>query len=333
MSRRIHDMSSDGAAASAPANGATSSGRPHHARADCTADGAGGLTFDVRFFDRNDAETPAPYPPERAAVLLRPRHHSGPDDGLRLPLGRSGAGGRLRATLPSTAGLREGRWDAYLAWADEEPQRLLPGVVDLRSLVDRVPVDTHTGLVARIPYTTKYGNLTVRAWHRRPHAEAGALHVEDGAMALEGRLYGARLSTAAQLEARSRDASVSPVRVPVRRESEDEAGVSAAPGDGDSDGDGDGGGGGHPGSGFTAELPFGPLVPGDQVWDLWVRPSDDEEPVRLARILDDVPDKKRIFRYPSRRVAGPDGAVHSVRPYYTVNNNLSVEVSSKASEE
>ncbi|MBO8185652.1 hypothetical protein [Streptomyces spirodelae] len=332
MSRRSHDTSPDGAAASVPASGASSAGGPHHARADCTADGAGGLTFDVRFFDRNDAQTAAPNPPERAAVLLRPRQHSGgPDDGLRLPLSRSGEGGRLRATLPGTAGLREGRWDAYLAWADEEPQRLLPGVIDLRSLVDRVPVDTHTGLVARIPYTTKYGNLTVRAWHRRPHAEAGALHVEDGAMALEGRLYGARLSPAAQLEARSRDAAVPPVCVPVRRKSAEEAGVSAAPRDGE--GDGDGGGDGHPGSGFTAELPFGPLVPGDQVWDLWVRPSHDEKPVRLARILDDVPDKKRIFRYPSRRVADPGGAVHSVRPYYTVNNNLSVQVSPKEPEE
>jgi hypothetical protein len=63
------------------------------------------------------------------------------------------------------------------------------------------------------------------------------------------------------------------------------------------------------------------------VWNLWLRPSQHEEPVRLARILDDVPDKKHIFSYPPQRVTGPDGAACTVRPYYTLDNDLSVRVS------
>lgn len=41
----------------------------------------------------------------------------------------------------------------------------------------------------------------------------------------------------------------------------------------------------------------------------------------MARLLDDVADKKQIFVYPATTV----GAA-SVRPYYTVDNDLAVEV-------
>ncbi|RCG13906.1 hypothetical protein DTL70_32435 [Streptomyces diacarni] len=318
----------------------------HHPRVDCTADSTVGLTFTVRLFGKDAKEIAASQVPESAAVLLRLRHQHGPDASLRLPLSPVAADGRLRATLPSTTQLPEGRWDAYLSLADEEPQRLLPGVHDLRALVDGgSPSDAHAWLGVRIPYTTKNGNLAVRAWLRRPHAEAGTLRVEDGTMVLQGRLYGARLTATASLEALPRDAAASPVRLPVRPDSGADSGPGRAPegpktssraperapegletpeGPEGEPGDADAR---HAARDFTVELPFTSLLPGHQAWDLWLRPSADEEPVRLARILDDIPDKKRIFTYPSRRVADRDGALHSVKPYYTINNNLSVQVS------
>lgn len=312
--------------AAVPDLGAPPVRRPvHHARADCTADSDGGLTFEVRLFDGNGKGIAATGMPEGAAVLLRLRQHQGPDASLRLPLTRAAADDRPRATLASAALLREGRWDAFLALPDDEPQRLLPGVHDLRSLAGGVSRHAHAWLGVRVPYTTKHGNLTVRTWLRRPHAEAGPLRVAADGITLRASLYGARLTATACLEARPRDAAASPVRVPVRLDGEGDSVRETAPGYG--------AGSRHPECDFAAELPLEPLLSTPGVWDLWLSPSADDEPVRLARILDDVIDKKRVFSYPAQRVASPEGsegAVRSVRPYYTVNNNLSVRVSDES---
>ena len=57
------------------------------------------------------------------------------------------------------------------------------------------------------------------------------------------------------------------------------------------------------------------------IWDMFLRPAPGAAPIRLARLLDDVADRKEVFVYPG---AGVGGAV--VRPYYTVDNDLSLEV-------
>ncbi|WP_245694272.1 hypothetical protein [Streptomyces abyssalis] len=306
-----------GATATAtPADGSPS----RRARADCTADRAGGLTFDVRLTGRQAAR-----PPADAALLLRLRKRQGPADTVRLPLAPAAADGRLRAVLPGTMWLQEGRWDACLVLGDGKPRRLLPGVHDLRALIDRVPCGERTWLGVRIPYATKYGNLTVRSWLREPHAECGPLRVADGSMVLRGTLHGARLSPGACLEAHPRDSAAPPVSVPVPLDGQDAAAESAP-----SPGRGSGEvvtGKRRPASVFTARLPLDALPPGRRVWNLWLRPSADEGPVRLARILDDVADKKRIFSYPPQHVTGPGGSTRSVRPYYTLDNDLSVRVS------
>ncbi|GAA2393663.1 hypothetical protein GCM10010420_18230 [Streptomyces glaucosporus] len=266
--------------------------------ADCTADSAGGLSFDV----------PLPGVAERwdAALLLRLRN-SDPEESVRLPLVplSGGTGGTvLRATLPSTVPLAEGRWDAYLVLGEEEPRRLLPGCNDLRSLVDRVPRTDRTWLGVRIPYATKYGNLSVRSWLRWPHAEVGEIWPEDGGVTVRGRLYGAPLASGARLEARPRRAAGPVVTGPV-----DPA----------------------EGPGFTARLEYGDLArereAGDD-WELWLRPGADAEPVRVARILDDIADKQKIVRYPARPAGGGkegDGGLLA-RPYYTGANDLSVRL-------
>ncbi|QFR02437.1 hypothetical protein F9278_08565 [Streptomyces phaeolivaceus] len=146
-------------------------------RADCVADFAGGLTFEVP-----DLGEPGP-----AHLVLVSRDG---DPEVRLPLTPAGDG-RLRAALPGGVALPEGYWDVHLQVADGEPLRLSPGVNDLRSLVDRAPVPTADRIVVRIPYGTKHGNLTLRCWERSPHAEAGALHIGEGRLEVTARLYGA----------------------------------------------------------------------------------------------------------------------------------------------
>ncbi|KUJ67337.1 hypothetical protein ACZ90_29925 [Streptomyces albus subsp. albus] len=264
-------------------------------RAHCLADPAGGLAFEVA--DWRPAGT-------GAALLLTRRGGESVADEVRLPLAPI-AEGRLRAVLTADTALSEGRWDVYAAEDGAGPQRLVPGTNDLRALVDREPPAGAGPLAVRIPYPTKYGNLSLRSWLRAPHAEAGDIRIGAEELTVHGRLAGterpADVLAGAVLEARPRGA--------------------------------------EPGTGPTAELTAegtafrGALRHADLVrdWagkplvhDLWLRPAAGA-PIRLARLLDDVPDKKEIFVYPARRVAAPHSEAQVV-PYYTVDNDLSVRV-------
>ncbi|MEI5099758.1 hypothetical protein RB200_15760 [Streptomyces sp. PmtG] len=255
-------------------------------RADCIADSAGGLTFDVT--DPGGAGT--------AHLLLRLRD-SDPAAEVRLPL-TPAADGRLRAALPSSVELAEGRWNAYALVDGGEPRRLVPGVNDLRSLVDRAPSGSRGHVSVRIPYATKQGNLSVRAWVRAPHAEAGELGITETGLTAHARVYGVEPTAGARVEAVLR---ADPDRV-VR------ADVTAS------------------GPEFDVALRYADLAAGLGPWDLWLLPRGDEGPrVRLARLLDDVADKKPIFSYPVTVLDGPEGAVE-IGPYYTHDNDLAVRV-------
>ncbi|MBZ3902707.1 hypothetical protein PV517_36220 [Streptomyces griseiscabiei] len=155
-------------------------------RADCVADFAGGLTFEVA-----DLGESGP------AQLVLVSRDGAPE--VRLPLTPAGDG-RLRAALPGSVDLPEGYWDVHFQVADGEPLRLSPGVNDLRSLVDRAPAPAAGRIAVRIPYGTKHGNLTLRSWERSPHAEAGELHIGDGRLEVTARLYGAETAPGAYAE-------------------------------------------------------------------------------------------------------------------------------------
>ncbi|MEU1041541.1 hypothetical protein [Streptomyces sp. NPDC005907] len=251
-------------------------------RADCIADSAGGLTFDV-------TETGEP-----GDALLVLRRREGTEE-VSLPLSPA-ADGRLRAALPSGVALPEGRWDAYAQVAGGEPRRLTPGVNDLRSLVDRMPSGSLGHVAVRIPYATKHGNLTVRSWLRAPHAEAGELLIEKDELTVRGRVFGTALGPDAHAELRHRHPAGSVVRAEVRAEQ----------------------------ARFALTLPYGALAPG--IWDLWLRSAGETGPrVRIARLLDDVADKKGIFAYPAVELETEHGPVQA-GPYYTRDNDLSVAV-------
>ncbi|MFJ9041377.1 hypothetical protein ACIRF8_33035 [Streptomyces sp. NPDC102406] len=252
-------------------------------RAHCIADSAGGLTFDVC-----DHGGVAP------AHLLLAERTSGEE--VRLPLTPAGDG-RLRASLPISVGLPEGRWDVYAQVAGGQPVRLTPGTNDLRSLVDRAPGGSRGYVAVRVPYTTKHGNLTVRSWLRAPHAEAGELHIRDGELTVHGRVYGTEFTAKAHAEIRARAAAGPVLRGELTAD----------------------------GAEFTLRIGYDELSEGR--WDLWLRPGGDDGPeVRVARILDDVADKKPIFVYPAARVSA-DGRELSAEPYYTLDNDLAVVVS------
>ncbi|WKX07939.1 hypothetical protein [Streptomyces sp. NL15-2K] len=255
-------------------------------RADCVADSAGGLTFDVTARGASGV----------AHLVLRRRDSH---EEVSLPLAPV-AGGRLRAALPSTVALPEGRWDAYACVADREPQRLAPGVTDLRSLAARTPSGARGHVAVRIPYATRQGNLTVRSWLRAPHAEAGELRLQGAELTVLGRVYGTALARDAYAELRDRYAPD-----PARRT---EVAVD------------------HADFGFS--VAYARLAPG--IWDLWLRPGGAAGPqVRVARLLDDIADKKPVLTYPRTRVRTPYGPVEA-GPYYTRDNDLSVSVTAMA---
>jgi hypothetical protein len=255
-------------------------------RADCIADSAGGLTFDV------------PASGETGPALLVLRLREGHEE-VCLPLTPAGDG-RLRAALPSSVALPEGRWDAYARVASGEPRRLAPGVTDLRSLAARTPGAARGHVAVRIPYATRQGRLSVRSWPRAPHAEAGELHVRQGVLSVRGRVYGTGLGPHAHAEVRARHAPVPVLRTEVLADRAE----------------------------FRLKVVYAALEPG--VWDLWLRPAGETGPqVRLARLLDDVADKKPVFTYPRVRVDGPYGPVEA-GPYYTRDNDLSVSVTACA---
>ncbi|MEU4203041.1 hypothetical protein AB0F64_24310 [Streptomyces sp. NPDC026294] len=268
-------------------------------RADCIADSAGGLTFDIT--------TPQGTRPVWSAALVLSPRDGGADEELRLPLGPNGSG-CLRAVLPSTVALPEGRWNTYADLGDGRgPQRLLPGVTDLSPLVDRRPLAGIGRLGVRIPYTTRSGSLALRSWLRGPHAEAGDVLVDACGVTVAGRLYGAALGPGARAEATTR---------PGAPETADPATRVTVPLTGD-------------GPDFVFTLPHTQLAGrwqgGSDHWALWLRVTEEAEPVRIARLLDDVPEKAETVSHPALSVGCPSGRLR-IGPSYTRDNDLTVRV-------
>ncbi|UZI32116.1 transferase [Streptomyces sp. VB1] len=262
-------------------------------RADCVADPAGTLTFELT------APTPSPAPTPASVLLLRRRGAAGgrPGGTVRIPLSGSGPG-RLRAVLPASTELSEGRWDAYVEEPGSETARTVePGLRDLRALVDRSPDTGAASVSARVPYPTTDGRLALRCWVRAPHAEAGAVVVGPAGMTVEGVLYGVTVGEGAAVEA----------RLPGDQDRAHRFPLTPA--------------GGAPGA-FAFTLPYGPPaggpVDGAQLWQLWLVPASGAPGVRISRILDDVWSRGKSFVYPTR--APVPGVLAT--PCYTTDNDL-----------
>lgn len=259
-------------------------------RADCTVDAHGRITFALPLGSAL-----------RPQLLLRLRPKKGqPEQVVHLIDLEPAEDGSRRAVLDPEPGLAEGRWDAYLLREPgEERLRLRPGLRDQRTLLDGHTRDRPSPVAVRIPYATKDGYLAVRAWLRTAHSEAGAIDVTDRSMTVAARLHGASLGEGAAVLLRQRGA----------------AGVvqTLEPRAGGDDRD------------FAFTVDHQELAAaggtGSGVWDVFLRPAAGAPRIRVGRLLDDLADRKEIFVYPAVTVGGV-----SLRPYYTVDNDLSVEV-------
>ncbi|MFF3751486.1 hypothetical protein ACFYYH_13670 [Streptomyces sp. NPDC002018] len=274
-------------------------------RADCTVDGENRIVIRLTApAAPATATASAPAAAFRPRLLLRLRPPKGRPEEVRRVFDLEPAPGqdRWQATIDPAPAFAEGRWDAYVLPAPGEPRRrLLSGVRDLRALLtDRAPDRTASPLAVRIPYATLDGYFAVRAWLHPTHAEVDRIRVADGGMTVRGRLFGAGLDTgaAALLRRRGKGGTV--------REAELTAEGEHA---------------------FSFVVGYRDLLgapggsAGPAVWDVFVRPSADAPRVRVARLLDDLADRKKVFVYPATALDG----LHA-RPYYTVDNDLSLEI-------
>jgi hypothetical protein len=262
-------------------------------RVGCAVDADGRITFDL------------PARPEEShegrQLLLRLRPKKGqPEKDLHVLDLEPAADGRLYAVLGPHAVLAEGRWDVYLIQdAGSRRQRLRPGLRDLRVLVDAHLRDWQSPLAIRIPYVTKDGYLAVRAWLRTAHAEVSRIDITKRSTTVRARLHGTSLQSGAAAHLRLRGGSGTVRTVEPRAEDD--------------------------GRSFSFTIDHEDLAAGTAagsgVWDVFVRPAEEAPLIRVARLLDDVADRKEVFVYPTATVGGA-----LLRPYYTVDNDLSAEV-------
>ncbi|MEK8145250.1 hypothetical protein NKH18_39270 [Streptomyces sp. M10(2022)] len=192
-----------------------------------------------------------------------------------------------QAVLEAAPALEEGRWDAYVVGAPgEERTPLLPGLRDLRTLVSGGDDGRTTPVAVRIPYATKDGRLAVRAWWRATHAEAGRITLAGDSMTVTARLFGARLGegAVASLNRRGRGSVVRQIAL-----------------------------GAEEGQDFSFTVNYKELVAegggpgaGDApvIWDVYVRPATGAPRIRVARLLDDIADRKAVFVYRPPRSTG-----------------------------
>ncbi|AXG83117.1 transferase [Streptomyces paludis] len=247
----------------------------------------------------------APLTADRPRLLLRQHPRKGrPEDPPRTADLEPTADGGRRAVLDPTPPLAEGRWDlCLLDGPGAPPVRLLPGLLDLRALLaGRDPDRTPEPLAVRIPYPTKDGFLALRTWLRPAHAEIDTLRLSGHTMTVRARLFGARITEGAEIRLIRRGQNRA-----VRTYTPSPEGTR--------------------GFSFTADYRdlLADRAADRDLWDVFLRPGPAGPRVRVGRLLDDVAQRKAIFVYPATPL---DGA--TVRPYYTVDNDLALDVDGRA---
>ena len=90
------------------------------------------------------------------------------------------------------------------------------------------------------------------------------------------------------------------------------------------------------GARFTATCPVQELAdgspPGKGCWDLYLitTAGGEERRIRVGRHLDDIEKKTKVMVYPSQEAATGDEII-TVKPRYTIFNNVSIDYSRRAS--
>ncbi|GAB2612085.1 glycosyltransferase family 4 protein [Streptomyces capparidis] len=272
--------------------------------AHCSADGKGDVSVRVAAAD---------LPGGDLNLLLRLRGAEPPVE-VRVPLPPRTElrGTRVEAVLDhSVHDLAEGRWDTYVEHpAEGRRRRIGAELVEQRRLLDVVP-DAVGGVRHWIPYTTTDGFLAVRAWRRAAHAEVASVTVDGEGFDVTATAHGVALPAAGSL-------------VEVRRRGGDEVFEVAARAAASADR-------------FSFRVPHTSLATRraaeHDVWDLWLLPAPGADPVRLGRIFGDGADRKKTDVFPAALVEQDRDAPMRIKPYFTVDNELSVSVKDGEAEE
>lgn len=224
---------------------------------------------------------------------------------------------RLSTQFPSDSRTCvNGMWDIYLRAGHGRRHRVSGGARDLRYLLSPQARPETTPFTWHIPYETRKGGLSIRSFARQRHAELDGIQITDGHMHIKGCLIGETFDSA------------SPILTLRHRQS---------PGrelclNGDS----------RSGGGFSAAIKLDNLVSHRLTrhddFDIWVSQGPTGEPVRVAKILTDIPWKKDLFRFPNISVEEeydeqliqqyPPPNLR-IRPYFTPAEELSILVSDK----
>lgn len=261
---------------------------------------------------------------QRWQYLLR--HRTDADDPLpdlplrtmRQPLPSGGT--RYTAVLTPSAleRLGDGRWRVMMQSVKGETVHVRAGIRDTRALIaarDRlIGSPAETPVIWNLPYTQPNGKLMLRTVYRAEHAECTEVLVTDSSITVSGVfcselpvLPGARLILSRRGHHRAELST--PVHV---------SGTHA----------------------FRADVPFreAAAVRLDrwEDWDWWLRPDpEDRRKVRVCHLLEDFPDVKGAYAYPTVPVVtdplSPFVVVHParpvrVRPYCSASGAMAMNV-------
>ncbi len=242
----------------------------------------------------------------RSLVLIPVRTEPRDDTPVEVPL-HALPDGRTWQAAVSRAEVTEGHWRVCVR-VDAHLHRLRPGHADLRDMVTGAVGD---GPLARmLPGVSPKGYLALWCWFRDEHAELDRVDIREcGGITLTGRVAPGTTAGTELLLIRESDRST--VRVPV------------AVRDGR----------------FHAEVPLDAVsarrLARDDEWTVWLTSPRTGRPVRMSRLLTDIPDRSYVHRFPAVSL---DSTVDprlmdewpprtlSVRPRLTALSNLSIHV-------
>ncbi|MFH8441131.1 glycosyltransferase family 4 protein [Streptomyces sp. NPDC018026] len=246
--------------------------------------------------------TPAAEAPVDEGTLLLIRR-GGEDDRptLRIPLTRDD-GGRVRATVERTLSLGNAVWDLWVEPTGKPRKRLRSDLLDLRGLVGFLPEPDQSPVKALLPYTTVDGFIALTAREADVHAEVRQITVDtDGAeIGVTARLFGAA-GEIEGFELRNRKRTEAVLEPSWHRDDDGLLHIRVP-------------------SAAVARL----HKEEHDLWDLSVRLVGRAETVRVGAWFSDVKDRKKVYVYPVTVFEDTPRGRARVRPYYTVDNGLSI---------
>ncbi|WP_354642678.1 glycosyltransferase family 4 protein [Kitasatospora camelliae] len=210
----------------------------------------------------------------------------------------------LTAVIPQAGcPLAEGHWDVYAESVDGQARRRLKsGVRDERGMLYAAG-PRHEGpvLQSRIPFTADDGSFSIRTWVRPVHVESDSIEIADGHITVGASLWGAAMFQTPVVVAKSRQDPQKNFEVQAAQLGPDRLSFSV------------------PCWGLAQQR-----TTAHDVWDLWVRLSPEVPLVRVGRFMGDFHDKKTVLQYPITVIPDTPRGRTRVRPFYTVNSELSL---------